>query len=124
MVQAGKQPEDVEKLVYEEIARLQAEGVTEKEMLRAKTSARRSAVSSHTGVLNIAGSLADDATVYNDPNRLNTVEQRMTAVTAAQVREMAGKYLRPENRTVIVTVPAAAAPPGAPKPAGVKPGTN
>ena len=72
MVQAGKQPEDVEKLVYEEIARLQAEGVTEKEMLRAKTGARRSAVSAHTGVLNIAGSLADDATVYNDPNRLNT----------------------------------------------------
>jgi predicted Zn-dependent peptidase len=125
MVQAGKQPEEVEKLVYEEIARLQAEGVTEREMLRAKTTARRSAVSSHTGVLNIAGSLANDATAYNDPNRLNTVERRMTAVTAAQVRDVAGKYLRPENRTVIVTVPAAAAPPaGAPKPAGVKPGTN
>ena len=93
-------------------------------MLRAKTGARRSAVSAHTGVLNIAGSLAGDATVFNDPNRLNTVERRMTAITAAQVREVAGKYLRPENRTVIVTVPVAPAPPGAPRPAGVKPGTN
>lgn len=125
MVQAGKQAEDVEKLVYEEIARLQSDGVTDKEMLRAKTSARRSAVSSHTGVLNLAGSLADDATVFNDPGRLNTIEQRMTAVTAAQVQEMARKYLRPENRTVIVTVPAAAAaPPGARRPPGAKPGTN
>jgi predicted Zn-dependent peptidase len=124
MVQAGKQAEDVEKLVYEEITRLQADGVTDKEMLRAKTNARRSAVSSHTGVLNLAGSLADDATVFNDPGRLNTIEQRMTAVTAAQVQEMARKYLRPENRTVIVTVPAAAAPPGAPRAPGAKPGTN
>jgi predicted Zn-dependent peptidase len=118
MVQAGKQPEEAEKLLYEEIARLQAGGITEKELIRARTSVRRSAISAHTGVLNLAGSLAEDALVFNDPGRLNTFEQRRAAVTAGQIQDAARKYLRPENRTVVVTVPAP------PAPAGAKPGSN
>lgn len=119
MVQAGRTPEEAEKLMYEEIARLQQEGVTPKELLRARTAARRSAVSVRSSVLSRASSLASDAVRFNDPGRLNTIEQRRAAVTAEQVREAARKYLRPENRTVVVTVPAASTP-GAAKPAAAK----
>jgi len=118
MVQAGRQPDEAEKLLYEEIARLQADGVTPKEMLRARSAARSMAVSVRSSVLSRAGSLASDAVRFNDPGRLNTVEQRRAAVTPEQVREVARKYLRPENRTVVLTVPAAAGQPAAPKPAG------
>jgi len=119
MVQTGRTPEEAEKLMYEEIARLQEEGITPKELLRARTAARRSAVSVRSSVLSRASSLASDAVRFNDPGRLNTIEQRRAAVTAEQVREAARKYLRPENRTVVVTVPAAS-PPGATKPAAAK----
>lgn len=116
MVQAGRSPEEAEKLVYEEIEKLQNEGVTAKEMLRARTAARRSAVSVRSSVLSRASSLASDAIRFNDPGRLNTIEQRRAAVKPEQVKEVARKYLRPENRTVVVTVPAG--PPALPaKPA-------
>jgi predicted Zn-dependent peptidase len=121
-IPAGKQPEDALKLLDEEVARMRAEPVTEKELLRARTSARRSQISLRTSVLSRAISLADNAVLFNDPGRLNTVEQRSAAVTADQIREAAGKYLRPENRIVIVTVPAV--PVGAPKPLGAKPGAE
>ncbi len=107
-IPAGKPPEDALKVLDEEIARMQAEPVTEKELLRARTVARRSQISPLTSVLSRAISLADDAVLFNDPGRMNTVERRIAAVTADQVRQVAAKYLRPENRTVIITVPAGA----------------
>jgi len=121
-IPAGKQPEDALKLLDEEVARMRAEPVTEKELLRARTSARRSQISPRTSVLSRAISLADDAVLFNDPGRLNSLERRASAVTADQIRQVAERYLRPENRIVIVTVPAA--PVGAPKPPGAKAGAE
>ncbi len=121
-IPAGKQPEDALKLLDEEVARMRAEPVTEKELLRARTSARRSQISPRTSVLSRAISLADDAVLFNDPGRLNSLERRASAVTADQIRQVAERYLRPENRIVIVTVPAA--PAGAPKPPGAKAGAE
>lgn len=119
-VQAGRSPEEAEKLVYEEVEKLKTEGITPKELLRARIAARRSAVSVRNTVLARAGSLAGDAVRFNDPGRLNTIEQRRMAVTPEQVREVARKFLRPENRTVIVTVPSRGGAPmsAKPQPAG------
>lgn len=107
-IPAGKQAEDAQKLLEEEMARLQTELVTNKELQRARAMQRRSQASLRTSVLGRALQLSDNAVMYNDPGRINTEEQRAAAVTAAQIRDVVKKYLRPENRTVIVTVPAAA----------------
>ena len=70
---AGKTPEEVEGLISEEIAAAgraarHRQGTAE----RARVSIRRGAVSRRESALNIAISLADDAALYNDPNRINT----------------------------------------------------
>jgi predicted Zn-dependent peptidase len=107
MVRPGKSAGEVEKLLNEEIAKLQAEAVTEAELQRARTSARRAAVSTRTSALARAQRLADDAVIFDDPGRMNTLEKRRMAVTAAQIQEAAKKYLKPTNRTVVITEPAA-----------------
>ncbi len=122
MVRPGKNAEDVDGQISEEIARLVAEPVTAKELERAHASIRRSMLFPRESVLSTAVSLADNTALYNDPNRVNTEYERRLVVTAADIQKAAQKYLRTANRTVIETVPAGAA---RPKPAPPKaPGQN
>ncbi len=110
MVRPGKTPDQVEGLISEEVAKLVAEPVTDEELLRARTSIRRSTLFPRESVLSVAISLADDAALYGDPNRLNTEPEKRMAVTAAAIQQAAKTYLRNANRVVLVTVPAAARP--------------
>jgi len=88
--------------------------VTEQELQRVRASARRSDVGMRESALNRAQSLADYAALYNDPNRINTLSARLSAVTAADVQRVARTYLRPANRVVMHTLPGAATPPAPP----------
>jgi zinc protease len=119
-VRAGKTPEEAEALISGEIARLRTAPVTDEELQRVRTNQRRSAVSLRESALSRAVSLADDAAMYNDPNRINTNADKMMAVTAADVQRVATTYLRNDNRVVMTTFPEAAAP-GAAKPAPAQP---
>jgi predicted Zn-dependent peptidase len=49
---------------------------------------------------------------YNDPNRLNTREERIASVDAAAVQRVARQYLVKTGRSVVLTVPKPAAPKG------------
>jgi predicted Zn-dependent peptidase len=118
-VRPGQKIEEAESLISEEIAKLHSAPVTDKELKRVRTSARRSAVAVRESALSRAMSLADNAANYNDPNRINTLTDKMTAVTAADVERVTKAYLRNDNRVVMYTLPAAAAgptPPDAAKP--------
>jgi predicted Zn-dependent peptidase len=110
MVRPGKDPQEVEGLVSEEIARLAAEPVSDKELAKARIAIRRGQVSSRESQLNIAITLADDAALYDDPNRINSEAEKRLAVTAADIQKAAKAYLRTSNRVVVVSVPAAKAP--------------
>lgn len=107
ILRPGKDPKEVEGLFSEEISSLQARPVSEKELLRARTRVRRSAISMRQSVLHLATELADDAAIYNDPNLINTETERLLAVTPEQIQKVAQKYLTPGNRVVIDVVPAA-----------------
>jgi zinc protease len=118
-VRPGQKIEDAESLISEEIAKLHSAPVTDKELKRVRTSAKVSAVAVRESALSRAMSLADNAANYNDPNRINTLTDKMTAVTAADVERVTKAYLRNDNRVVMYTLPAAAAgpaPPAAAKP--------
>ena len=79
-----------------------------------RASARRSDVSMRESVLSRALSLADNAVLYNDPNRINTLSASLSSVRLADVQRVAKTYLRPSNRIVMHTLPGAATPPAPP----------
>jgi predicted Zn-dependent peptidase len=101
----GKNPADVEAAIYAEIERLQREGVTDAELEKAKTVARRNAIQSRQSSLGVAISLAEAAVAWNDPNLFNTGLERTMAVTKADVQRVAQKYLQAANRTVGIGLP-------------------
>ncbi len=116
MVRPGKTPEEVEALIAEEVARLIADPVTPKELERARAQIRRTNLLPRESVLSTAVSLADNAALYNDPNRINTEYEKRLAVTAADIQKAAKEYLRTSTRVVVDTIPAPAAPPKPPAP--------
>ena len=115
----GRTPEQADALITEEVGKLQAAPVTGNEIKRVRTNARRGAVSIRESVLSRAVSLADNAAMYDDPNRINTNPEKLASVTPADIQRVAKAYLRTDNRVVMTTIPAAAPPPpGGPKPRG------
>ena len=112
-VRPGKTPEEMEGLISEEIARLVAEPVSDEELRRARATIRRNMLAPRESVLSTAISLADDAALFNDPNRINTEPEKRLAVTAADIQKAAKTYLRQANRVVVISEPAAAKPPAA-----------
>jgi len=104
-VRPGKNITDAETVITEEVTRLQTAPVTAEELQRVRTSARRSAVGIRESALARAQSLADNAVLYNDPNRINTNAERLAAVTAADIQRVAAKYLQTSNRVVMHTLP-------------------
>lgn len=110
MVRPGVDPKQVEEVISEEIAKLAAEPVTDKELAKARMGIRRGQAGSRQSELNIAITLADDAALYNDPNRINTESEKRLAVTADEIQKAAKAYLQTSNRVVVVSMPAAAKP--------------
>jgi predicted Zn-dependent peptidase len=98
-------PEAVETAVYEEIARLQKEPITDRELQKAQNGLRRGLITSLQSSMARAQALGIDTVYYNDPGLINTRLDRITAVTKEDVQRVAGKYLRPSNRTVVITLP-------------------
>jgi zinc protease len=117
-VRPGKTLEEAESLISGEVSGIIATPVTEQELARVRTSARLSAVGLRESALIRALTLANDASVYNDPNRINTQTDKLTAVSAADVQRVARTYLRNDNKIVMETTPAASNSPatGVPKP--------
>ena len=105
-VRPGKEPADVETAITEEIAKLSADPVSDRELGLVRSSIKRAFPSSRENVLNTAITLADDAALFNDPNRINTESDKLLAVTAADIQKAAKTWLRSNNRVVVMTEPA------------------
>ncbi len=103
----GKKYEDVETVIYEEIARLQKEPIADWELEKAKQSARRSAVGSRQSSLGLAINITEGVVSWNDPNYANTRLEKIMAVTKEDVLRVAREYLQPARRTVGVAIPKA-----------------
>jgi zinc protease len=73
------------------------------EIEKARNSARRNAATTVISTLQRAIQLGQYALFYDDPNRINTISERIEKVTAADVQRVAKQYLTKENRSVIIT---------------------
>jgi predicted Zn-dependent peptidase len=107
----GKTAADLEAAIYEEVEKVKTGKIEDWEIEKARNAARRSYLGGLTSSLQRAVLMSQYAVFYNDPNLINTRLDRQMAVTAADVQRVAAKYLTPENRTVVMTVPKPAAPP-------------
>jgi predicted Zn-dependent peptidase len=109
-VRPGKSLDEAEAVITDEVARMTAVTATDAELQRVRTSSRRGGVNVRENSLGRAQSLADNAVLYDDPNRINTQAEKISAVTPADVQRVSRKYLLVSNRVVVHTVPGAVAP--------------
>jgi zinc protease len=110
MANPGKPVAELEQAIDAEVERLKAGPIEPWEIEKARNIAKRSLVASLTSSLSRAVMLSQLAVYYNDPNLINTRYERLSAITAADVQRVAAKYFTPQNRTVVITTPKAAAP--------------
>jgi zinc protease len=105
-VRPGQKSEEVERAIYEEIAKLQREPVAAWEMQKAKNVTRVGYFNGIRGAQSRAVALGMYTVKYNDPSIINTIIDKIDAVTPEDVQRVARRYLVQTNRTVLITEPA------------------
>ncbi|HEU4603009.1 MAG TPA: pitrilysin family protein [Steroidobacteraceae bacterium] len=104
-VRPGRKVEDVEAAIYAEIDNLQQQPISAAELEKAKTASRLSYLQQIRSSQTRAILLGTYAVKFNDPNLVNTRLDRINAVTAADVQQVAQRYLQAKNRTVVIAKP-------------------
>jgi predicted Zn-dependent peptidase len=104
----------LEKLIGEEIARLQNEPVADWELAKVQMQLRRQRAQQLYSTRFRANSLGHYAVFYDAPQLINTEPEKYGQVTKADLQRVARTYLKDSNRTVVTTLPKAAAAKTAP----------
>jgi zinc protease len=99
-------PEQLEAAVLAELDLLQADGVTEAEVQRARALIETSFVTSMQSAAERADQLSRFATYFGDPTLINTQVARYQAISAAHVSAFARERLGADNRVLLLYVPA------------------
>jgi len=105
---------ELEKLLYEEIGRLQNEAVAEGELKKVQMQLRRERAQQLYSTRSRANALGHFAVYYNDPGLINAVWQRYESVSRADLQRVARAYFKETHRTVVTTLPKGAGAPAAP----------
>ncbi|MDX1675461.1 MAG: pitrilysin family protein [Longimicrobiales bacterium] len=95
----------VEALIWEELERIRAEGVTARELEKAQNQTRASMIMSRQRVSSKA-SMLQSYRRQGDISKINTAIDGYMAVTVEDIQRVAETYLNPANRTVVIAVPA------------------
>ena len=102
----GVKVEDLENATKEEIAAVKKDGVTAAEMEKARAQFRRQQIQARQSDLYTAMRIGEYTVKFNDPSLINTIFDKFNAVTAAQVKDVADKYLIPREQAVVIDLPA------------------
>ncbi|HEX6940544.1 MAG TPA: pitrilysin family protein [Longimicrobiales bacterium] len=101
----GIAPDRLEALIHDEIEKLQRDGVTARELAKAKNQLRAGQIMQHQTVFARTSSLQHYRRYHGDPAEINRDLGRYMAVTAEDIVRVARKYLTQANRTVMTVVP-------------------
>ena len=99
---------ELEKLLYEEIARLQNEPIADWELKKVQMQLRRQRAQRLYSTRSRANSLGHFAVYYNDPELINSIWRKYDQVTRADVQRVARAYFKESSRTVVTTLPKSA----------------
>jgi len=95
----------LEALIAEEIQKLKDQGVTERELQKAKNQLHANQIMGRQTVFAKTQSLHHFRRYHGDPAEINRDLDRYMAVTVDDIRAVARKYLTEANRTVLTVVP-------------------
>lgn len=98
--------EDLVKEMDEEIKKLQTELISEKDYQKLQNKFENNFVNSNSSVQGIANSLARYNVLYGDTNLINTEIDIYRSVTREEIREIANKYLKTNQRLLLEYLPA------------------
>lgn len=105
MPQGENTSEAIIKEVDEEIVKLQTELLSDKEMEKLRNKFENNYVNSNSNVEGIAENLASYYLLYGDINLINTEIEMYRSITAKEIKEVATKYLNPNQRLILDYVP-------------------
>jgi predicted Zn-dependent peptidase len=89
----------------EEIAKMQTELITERDYQKLLNQFENQFVNSNSSVAGIASSLATYYMLYDDVNLINTQLDLYRSITREEIRDVAKKYLSPNQRVEIQYLP-------------------
>jgi predicted Zn-dependent peptidase len=121
IVAEGHQPEEARQLMNQEIANIQDQGITDREMTKARNRVRSNFVFGLQTTLQRARYMAEFEMYHGDAALLLSEMGRYLEVTPDQIRDVARRYLSETNRTVLDVLPGQA--PGEPD-QGQEPAAN
>jgi len=102
---AGNTLEGLTKEFDEEITRLQNELISEKDYQKLQNKFENQFVNENSTIEGIAENLATYHLLYGDINLINTEIETYRSITREEIREVAKKYLNPNQRLVLDYVP-------------------
>jgi predicted Zn-dependent peptidase len=97
--------EDIVKEIDEEVVKIQTELLSDKEMQKLKNIYDNNYVNGNSNVEGIAENLASYYLLHGDINLINTEIEMYRSITAQEIRDVAKKYLNPNQRLLLDYVP-------------------
>ncbi len=105
MMLDGKDPADVEKILRAQIAALRDQPVTAEELAKAKMAARLELVKRWETADKVAGEVGEEMLFRGNLSRIGTEQQRIDAITAADIQRVAKKYFSDERASTLLITP-------------------
>jgi zinc protease len=105
MPQGDATSEDLIREIDEEIVRLQNELISEKDFQKLQNIYENNYVNSNSSVEGVAENLATYYLLYGDVNLINTEIEIYRSITREEIRNIAKKYLNPNQRLILDYVP-------------------
>ena len=105
IVNPGKNPADVEKALLAELDRVKAEGITDRELQRAKNQFARDYILGRESLQDKATVLAHAEVIHSDITTADGEFDIFQRLTAADVQRVAKTYFVPEHRIVLHVMP-------------------
>jgi zinc protease len=96
---------DIIKEVDDEIVKLQTELISENDLQKLKNKYENDYVSGNASVEGIADNLATYYLLYGDVNLINTEIDMYRSITREEIRDIAKKYLNPNQRLILDYIP-------------------
>jgi predicted Zn-dependent peptidase len=97
---------DILKEIDVEIVKLQTELLSKKEMEKLQNQYENRFISSLSSIDGIAENLSTYYLLYGDVNLINTENKMYQSITPEEIRDVAKKYLNPNQRLILDYVPA------------------